>query len=258
MDYSASNGLVANKSKTVFLVLNDKNKDSNVLDQVRVGDALIERSSSAKLLGMVIEESQEWNEHFRTLQTALNQRLYIIRRLLNQIPKQKIMGIVHSLWMSKLRYGLQLCTRVTTKNEDRKTASMKALQLTQNRMLRVINGSRIKDMISIESMLSKFNLLSVNQLAAQIKITEVWKSINIDNYPVKLDGYNKHEKTTDIELRAQPNRVFDDTFRLQISQQSFNADAAKLWNQVPDSIKSAKTLTAAKTATLKHVKSFPI
>ena len=135
---------------------------------------------------------------------------------------------------------------------------MKALQLTQNRMLRVINGSRIKDMISIESMLSKFNLLSVNQLAAQIKITEVWKSINIDNYPVKLDGYNKHEKTTDIELRAQPNRVFDDTFRLQISQQSFNADAAKLWNQVPDSIKSAKTLTAAKTATLKHVKSFPI
>ena len=45
---------------------------------------------------------------------------------------------------------------------------MKALQVTQNCMLRAINGSKISDKVSTESMLKKFNFLSVNQLAASI------------------------------------------------------------------------------------------
>ena len=36
-------------------------------------------------------------------------------------------------------------------------------------------------------MLSKFGLLSVNQLAAKIKIIDVWKIINKEGYPLSLD-----------------------------------------------------------------------
>ena len=71
------------------------------------------------------------------------------------------MTIVHSLWVSKLRYGLQLCTKLMQQDEDRKSAAMKSLQLTQNR-------SRIRDRVSVSSMLTYFDLLSINQLANQI------------------------------------------------------------------------------------------
>ena len=77
--------------------------------------------------------------------------------------------------------SLQLCTKVQLHEDERKCAVMKSLQLTQNRMLRALNGSKIKDRVSISSMLTKFKLISVNQLAAQIKLTEVWKSVNIQN-----------------------------------------------------------------------------
>jgi hypothetical protein len=42
-------------------------------------------------------------------------------------------------------------------------------------MLRAFNGTRIKDKVSTKSMLEKYDLLSVNQLAATIKLTEVWE-----------------------------------------------------------------------------------
>ena len=198
------------------------------------------------------------SKHFKQLKSALNRRLFVIRRIKRQIPSDKLMTIVHSLWVSKMRYGLQLCTKVNTNADASRSGPMKALQLTQNRMLRAINGSRTRDRISTESLLKKFGLLSVNQLSAQIKLTEVWKSINVRDYPLTLDPYTNPDRTVAIDLRPQTNRTFDDSAKLKISSQSFCIDAAKLWNGAPPSIKTATSLTEAKTLILNFVKSLPI
>ena len=63
---------------------------------------------------------------------------------------------------------------------------MKELQMAQNRLLKMINNSKISDKISSKSMLKKFNLISINQLADQIKLTETWKILNLENYPVEI------------------------------------------------------------------------
>ena len=168
------------------------------------------------------------------------------------------MSIVHSLWVSKLRFGLQLCTKVQQTNEDRKCTAMKSLQLTQNRMLRAINGSKIKDKISIASMLNKFNLLSVNQLAANIKLIEVWKSLNVPGYPLVLDPYSQTTSSPSLDLRPRPTRIFNSSARLQISKYSFNVDSARLWNLAPPEVTTRVTLSTAKAAILTYVKSLPV
>ena len=66
---------------------------------------------------------------------------------------------------------------------------MKSLQLTQNRLLRTLNGTKISDKISTQSMLNTFQLLSVNQLAAEIKLIETWKSINLEDNPIQLEPF---------------------------------------------------------------------
>ena len=258
LSFMASNGLVANQSKTEFLVLNEKNKTDQSLCQIQVGDATVTRTESTKLLGIQIDEAQNWKDQYKSLKTALNQRLFVIRRIKRQIPKEKIMTVVHSLWVSKLRYGLQLCTRVQILHDDKKSTAMKALQQTQNRMLRAINNSKIADRVSVTSMLTKFNLLSVNQLAAQIKLTEVWKSVNIKDYAISLDPYNKAQNPSEMELRPKPTRIFDDTARLANSKYSFNVDSARLWNLAPTAITQAQTLSLAKRAILTHVKTLPV
>ena len=258
LKFMASNGLVANQTKTELLILNEKNKEESVLQKIRVGSTYIERTDSTKLLGIYINDKQDWTNHYKTLRNALNQRLFVIRRVQRQIPQDKVMGVVHSLWLSKLRYGLQLCTRIQLTNDEKKCELMKSLQLTQNRMLRTVNGSKIKDKISTVSILNKFGLLSVNQLAAQIKLTEVWKSLNVVGHPSLLEPYHKVSTATTAGLRPKPTRILNDSSKLLCAKFSFHVDAARLWNLAPPTIKSADTLRKAKTAIMTHCKSLPV
>ena len=87
----------------------------------------------------------------------------------------------------KIKYGLQLYGNVRTKESDEKCADFKAIQVLQNNLLRFLNGSKIKDKISVRNLLTKFELLSVNQLAAQIKLGEMWKAMIIEDYPLKVE-----------------------------------------------------------------------
>jgi hypothetical protein len=76
--------------------------------------------------------------------------------------------------MSKLRYGLQLCGKVRTKESDPECNDFKAIQLIQNKLLQSLNGSKIKYMIPTSFLLTKYSILT--QLNAQIKLVEIWKS----------------------------------------------------------------------------------
>ena len=180
----ASNGLVANPTKTVFLMLNSKRSDTEEKLVINVDDERITQSDHTKLLGMEIQEDQKWDTHYTNLRNALNFRLFQIRRIANQIPKDKIMRVVHSIWMSKLRYGLQLCAITRDKEEDSKNTEMKTIQVTQNRLLRLLDGSSIRDRKSTKELLESARLPSVNQLAIEIRMTEAWKIMNDPGYPI--------------------------------------------------------------------------
>ena len=95
---------------------------------------------------------------------------------------------------------------------------MATLQLTQNNLLRMLNKTKVADKVSISSMLNKFGLLSVNQLAAQIKLTEVWKSINVENCPLNLEPFNPNLNQGELShnLRPKQTKTFKDTARLRV------------------------------------------
>jgi hypothetical protein len=258
LNFMASNGLVANASKTEFLFLNEKVSNEEPLTEIRVGQTMIQRSYSTKLLGVMIDENQDWRVQLKTVTTSLNHRLFLIRRIQNLLPQEKIMCVVHSLWMSKLRYGLQLYSKVVLKDDERKSSIMKALQLTQNRMLRGLNRTRVSDRISVKSMLEKYGLLSVNQLSVQIKLIEVWKSINVQESAITLEPYNSHTSELRLALRDRPNRIFKETSKYGVSQSSFHMDAARIWNSAPSAVTNAKTLVELKRITTVYARTLPI
>ena len=135
---------------------------------------------------------------------------------------------------------------------------MTSLQLTQNRLLRALNNSRVKDKISIKSMLDKFSLLSVNQLAAKIKLVEVWKSIHCEDYPIKLEPYRDSGREKMHELRPIPHRIFNESCRLKKSEHCFSIDAAHIWNAAPKEIITAPTLLVAKKQIHAFCKMLPV
>ena len=133
---------------------------------------------------------------------------------------------------------------------------MRELQCAQNRLLRLLEGCRIKDRISTESLLKKYKLPSVNQVACEVKLMEVWKSINVEDYPTQLETGPRSENPR--TLRTSSLRQFDTSCKTKTGENSFHVSAAKLWNSAPANIKSAKSPFAAKKAIKMYCTGLPI
>ena len=160
--------------------------------------------------------------------------------------------------MSKLRYGLQLCTNARILESETKNANMKSAQIAENKMMRLLTKASYTDRSSTSELLGKTGFLSVNQLAASIKLAEVWKSINVEGYPIQLEPNKKSPKDTDSNLRPASTRIWNQDARSSAAKESFSRNAAKIWNNAPENIKNALNLKSAKKQIAKHCKSLPI
>ena len=145
---------------------------------------------------------------------------------------------------------------VRLKEDDAKDSLLKRLQSIQNKFADFINGTTVKDKISTKSIFESQNLLSVNQINAQVKIQEVWKSLHNNKYPV--NWVNKNDTKLRKDLRSCNVEVLKETGNSKIQSASFYSNAARVWNQAPIQIKNCLTLSAVKRETKKYVKTLPI
>jgi hypothetical protein len=109
---------------------------------------------------------------------------------------------------------------------------------------------------STKTLLDNQNMLSVNQIAAQIKLTEMWKASNDPQYPIKMKTKERQENA--VETRNLTLGDLTEVGRSTKAKKSFTSDAAKVWNKAPEKIRASKTLTTAKKAIQDYCKSLPI
>ena len=180
----------------------------------------------------------------------MNSRLYLLRRLSRVISKERMKRINDSLYTSKIRYGVQLYGKVRTSDQDPTDSLLESLQVTQNKFARFVNGTSLIDRINTKTIFKDTKMLSVNQINAQIKLTEVWKSHNIKSYPIQWIKRNDVQKRSGLKSLNKPDLIISGLSNIQ--SHSFINDAARVWNEAPRQIKDSMTLSSAK----KHIKSY--
>ena len=52
--------------------------------------------------------------------------------------------------------------------------------------MRTLEKVKISDKVSIKQLLENQGMMSINKTQDQVKLMEVWKSVNINNYPIKV------------------------------------------------------------------------
>ena len=115
-------------------------------------------------------------------------------------------------------------------------------------MIRMVDNVSLKEHIKSADLLQKYGLLSVNQMEAQIKLLEARKSVNLENYPIQMEN-------NQLQMAEQSTvKLWKDDSRVTSAKESFIRDAAKLWNNAPSTVKSAKSLYLAKKEILKYCK----
>ena len=99
-------------------------------------------------------------------------------------------------------------------------------------------------------------MLSVNQMAALIKLTEMLKASNDPQYPIKMK--TRDTQVEGMETRSSTRGDLTEIGGSTRAKKSFTIDAAKVWNKASEKIRTAKTLTTAKKAIRAHCKTLPI
>ena len=160
--------------------------------------------------------------------------------------------MAESIWTSKLRYGLQLYGETRISNEDTLTKEFENLQKAQNNLLRTLECVKIKDRRSVSKMLSSQNRLSVNQLQAQVKLTEMRKANNVKGYPLNIEKI-KHAPNSSVT-----RSVTAENFKEPKTTLTFIGDATRLWNKAPLGIRQAKSIGIVKKEIKLFCKNLPI
>jgi hypothetical protein len=254
-----SNGLVATESKTVFMIINSKKCREEQLRKIMICNSEVTESTSSKLLGMLIDNYLKCKGHIYGkggVLSSLNQRLFTIRRLSNHIHLNKLKEIADSIWVSKLRYGLQLFSEGRTTYEQPTSQIMKELQKSQYKLLRVLTGKKVSDRIKIVDILKSLQMMSVNQIAAQIKLTEMWQALNDSQYPPRVE--QKFKPEDGIGTRSMTRGDLIEFGSSTNSEKSFMGSSTRLWNVASEEIKKVLSFTSAKKNIKASCKILPI
>ena len=131
-----------------------------------------------------------------------------------------------------------------------------AIQKTQNKLTRFLNNSKISDKISTKTLLKNINGLSVNQLNAQIKLTELWKSQKTKFSTINFIKSKNNQ--SDMCSRSMVSGKLTESRGSDALKSTFINDGIKAWNLAPDVIKNCNSLFSAKKEIKKFVKTLPI
>ena len=254
--FMASNGLVANPNKTAFMILNHKQESASEQINILVGSAKIEAEQSAKLLGVTLDCNQKWKSQIQGVISSLNSRMFLLRRLQRAISKDRLVRIADSIYSSIIRYGVQLYGKVRRTNLDPTDSLMDSLQVAQNKFARFLHGSTLLDKINTKVIFKETNLLSINQINAQIKLLEVWKSKNFDSYPIKWLNRKDEIIRGGLKCSNKPDLIIKGKTSLQ--SQTFINDAASIWNSAPSTLKECNTLGSVKKQINLFIRTLPI
>ena len=117
---------------------------------------------------------------------------------------------------------------------------------------RLLNGNSLLDKIPTTKIFKDLNIPSVNQINAQTKLLQVWKSQQSETFPIQW--VRRNEAIQDRRTRASKENLVTEYVGGHTLMATFISDAARVWNLAPESIKNCTSLLMAK----KRIKEFSL
>ena len=283
-DWLRDNRMCVAGQKSKLLIIGTKElRKKRLGDRVQsilVDGKVVMETKSEKLLGVILNNHLTWHDHLHGetwrpdgenspgLIPQLAQRVGILRRLSSFTSKKRLRGIAAGLFYSKLAYCLPLYintwgldsykvagTRSSsfTKEDNRK------LQVLQNRVARLLIVREVRNNykvdkkyinMSTEELLTRSEDLSVQQMGA-LQTLLMTKKIMMSQKPKYLA-----EKLQRMKSRGTRSGTTlpEEKIRLGISREGFVERSTKLYNLLPENIKSEENLNKFKKAVKDWVK----
>ena len=114
-----ANKLSLNERKTKFTIFHKPRDKDNIplqLPKLEINNNEIKRSSSIKLLGVLVDENLTWIDHIALVENKLSKNLGLLHKAKNYLNKKSMVSLYYSFIHSYLNYGnIAWCSTSMTK-----------------------------------------------------------------------------------------------------------------------------------------------
>ena len=159
-----------------------------------------------------------------------------------------------SIFNSKVRYGIAVYLTPVYEKEMVKAKQLsteaRKIQVIQNGLLRMIYGYRQSDKVNMEELRKKIGMFSVNQMNIYHVILEAFNIINYGSAD-KIQEKWMPKSSSNYSNRRSHNVTVPRV--RHTSCQGFSWNGARLWNQLPESLKIITNADAFKVQAKKYI-----
>lgn len=210
----------AAKTKVIIFTSNRRAKDPMVIefDQHQIPEI-----DCVKFLGLTIDRHLSWNEHCKNLISKISQGLGALYKFKNKFDEETKKMIYYACIHSHLTY----CTALWGES-----SLSRKIQTIQNKALRVVYScDRRSNRLELYLMAE---ILPLNALFRKQTCSYIYKSMNNQNGIVQPFGH-KHNTRGKRDAKLPRNR-------LEMTAQRISVNGSTIYNQIPRTIRSEKTV----------------
>ena len=231
IDWFRWNCMIVNPDKFKAIVLTKARQDTSGIS-INLRDHCITSEESVSLLGITIDCRLSFDKHVSTLCRKAASQLSALKRLRPFIENEKTRRIlVQAFVLSNFNY-CPLVWYFTTANQLQKVEKI------QQRALRFITDDYVSN---YETLLRDTEMSTMRVRQMQNLCIEIYKTLSNLNpeYMHELFERNSHTYSTRRPNNLKIPRVNQTSF----GSRSIRAEGAKLWNHLPENIKSSENLS---------------
>ena len=241
INYFNSNNLTANPTKTNYSIFypTTKGKDQNRLE-LKIESTILEQNTSAKLLGIYIQEDLKFDETIRDI----NRKLQIIIQSFKYANKITTTNTMKQLYYTHV-YPHLIGSISISGTEDLQCTYMQPLIVTHKRIMRLIVNRPPRT--HTEPIMNELGIMNLKNLYVYRVCTEIHPYIH--PRPDTNRPFNNHTYTT-ISLihdhrtrRSAKNSIFNEQPNKETPHNGgeyLTKTYTQVWNKIPQNIRDIK------------------
>ena len=240
------NKLCNNGEKTEFLLIGTTNQLKKLeINSIKVDDIAVKAVDHARNLGVMFDKHMGMEKQVNKMCKNVYFNIRNIARIRKSLTKTDLKTVVNSLVTPHLDYGNALLTGITTKLEDK-------LQVAQNSAVRLV------EKVSKYEHVTKYRkALHWLPIPARIEfklLTMTWKTLNnqAPEYMSELIQRKQNERNLRSSHKIQLETHQDASTNTFVNR-AFSRAAPKLWNPLPENLKTKQSLEAFKKGLKTHL-----
>lgn len=239
-----ANKLSLNVIKTNFIIFCPWQRKYNLNNlTVLFNGTVINQVKSTKFLGIIIDEHLCWNDHIHQVESKISKSCGILARLKHILPQRVLLTLYNSLILPYLNYCPLVWAGCSSDHKLNKILTI------QKKAVRIITNSNFTAHAS--PLFKKLNLLNIRDLS-KLQLAVFMYKFYANQLPPSFNSYFTSNSSIHSYNTRQASNYHLFSLSTSHRRNSIVATGPKLWNGLPDDIKTVSSLAAFKR-TLKIV-----